>query len=151
MRSLCAIRASALLGLLGIVACSVPRWPVEGTLAAPFGVRWNGALPDVHRGVDVLVPTGTPVTAMSDGTVRFSGTMEDYGMVVWVDHDDAVVTVYAHLSELRAETGGRLAKGDILGLSGSSGNATGPHLHFEIRRRGVQVDPVAMLGGPPGA
>jgi murein DD-endopeptidase MepM/ murein hydrolase activator NlpD len=87
---------------------------------------------------------------MSGGRVRFSGTMEDFGLVVWLDHDDEVVTVYAHLSELRVQTGDQLAKSDIVGLSGSTGNATGPHLHFEIWRRGVQLDPVAMLGGPPG-
>ena len=92
----------------------------------------------------------TPVAAMSGGRVRFSGTMEDFGLVVWLDHDDEVVTVYAHLSELRVQTGDQLAKSDIVGLSGSTGNATGPHLHFEIWRRGVQLDPVAMLGGPPG-
>ena len=97
-----------------------------------------------------MVPTGTPVAAMSDGRVRFAGTMEAFGAVVWLDHGDDVLTVYAHLSELRVETGGQLAKGEIIGLSGSSGNATGPHLHFEIWRRGVQIDPVAMLGGPPG-
>jgi murein DD-endopeptidase MepM/ murein hydrolase activator NlpD len=76
--------------------------------------------------------------------------MEDYGLVVWLDHDDEVVTVYAHLSELRVASGNELAKGAILGLSGSTGNASGPHLHFEIWRRGIQIDPVAMLGGPPG-
>ncbi len=150
MRSRVAARASALLCLVGAAACSVSRWPVEGPLGAPFGVRWDGALPDLHRGVDILVPTGTPVAAMSDGRVRFAGTMEAFGVVVWLDHGDDVLTVYAHLSELRVETGGQLAKGEIIGLSGSSGNATGPHLHFEIWRRGVQIDPVAMLGGPPG-
>ena len=87
---------------------------------------------------------------MSEGQVRFSGTMDDFGLVVWLDHDNEVVTVYAHLSELRVETGDQLARGHIVGLSGSTGNASGPHLHFEIWRRGVQLDPVTMLGAPPG-
>jgi len=113
-------------------------------------MRWNGALPDVHKGVDIVVVTGTPVAAMAPGRVRFSGTMEDYGLVVWLDHDDDVVTVYAHLSELQVTSGDELTKGAILGLSGSTGNASGPHLHFEIWRRGIQIDPVAMLGGAPG-
>ncbi len=151
MRAQLAVRASACLCLAGLAACGVSRWPVAGPLAAPFGVRWDGAFPDVHRGVDILVPAGTPVTVMSSGTVRFAGTMDDFGLVAWLDHGSEVLTVYAHLSELRAQTGERLGKGAILGLSGSSGNATGPHLHFEIWRRGVQIDPVAMLGGPPDA
>ncbi len=150
MRPRHATPALALLCVALVAGCSISRWPVEGPLGAPFGVRWDGALPDMHRGVDILVPVGTPVAAMNDGRVRFSGTMEDFGLVVWLDHDDEVVTVYAHLSELSVEAGDQLAKGDIVGLSGSTGNATGPHLHFEIWRRGVQLDPVAMLGGPPG-
>ncbi len=141
----------AILGWIAFMAgCGVSRWPTNGPLAAPFGMRWDGALPDVHKGVDIVVVSGTPVAAMAPGRVRFSGTMEDYGLVVWLDHDDEVVTVYAHLSELRVASGNELAKGAILGLSGSTGNASGPHPHFEIWRRGIQIDPVAMLGGPPG-
>ena len=150
MNSRRASRTATLFCVALVAGCSIPRWPVAGPLVAPFGVRWDGTLPDVHRGVDISVVTGTPVAAMSAGRVRFSGTMEDFGLVVWIDHDDEVVTVYAHLSELRVATGDQLAKGDMVGLSGSSGNASGPHLHFEIWRRGVQIDPVAMLGGPPG-
>lgn len=131
-------------------ACSLPHWPVEGPLGAPFGVRWNGVVPGIHRGVDILVPTGTPIRAMAGGNVRFAGTMRDFGLVVWLEHPDEVLTVYAHLSEIRVETGQAIPRGGLVGLSGSSGNASGPHLHFEIWRRGVQVDPVAMLGGPPG-
>jgi len=145
-----ATRAAVLCCVAMVAGCSISRWPVAGPLSTPFGVRWGSTLPDVHRGVDILVPTGTPVAAMTEGRVRFSGTMDDFGLVVWLDHDDEVVTVYAHLSELRVDTGELVDKGHIIGLSGSTGNATGPHLHFEIWRRGVQIDPVAMLGGPPG-
>ncbi len=119
-------------------------------MSAPFGVRWNGIVPSIHRGVDILVPTGTPIRAMAGGNVRFAGTMRDFGLVVWLEHPDEVLTVYAHLSEIRVEAGRPIPRGGLIGLSGSSGNASGPHLHFEIWRRGVQVDPVAMLGGPPG-
>ena len=99
--------------------------------------------------VDIIVPTGTPVYAMSGGEIRFAGEMTDFGLVVWVDHDDAILTIYAHLSQILVVGGQSVGKGESLGLSGASGNATGPHLHFEIRGRGRQVDPVAMLGGPP--
>ena len=136
--------------VLGVVGCGLPRWPVEGPLIAPFGLRWGSGGPSIHRGVDIVVPTGTPVYAMSNGEIRFAGTMADFGLVVWVDHDDAILTIYAHLSEILVVEGQRVTKDEAVGLSGESGNATGPHLHFEIRGRGHQVDPVAMLGGPPG-
>ncbi len=136
--------------VLAVVGCGLPRWPVEGPLIAPFGLRWGSGGPSIHRGVDIVVPTGTPVYAMSNGEIRFAGTMTDFGLVVWVDHGDAILTIYAHLSEILVVEGQRVTKDEALGLSGESGNATGPHLHFEIRGRGHQVDPVAMLGGPPG-
>ncbi len=141
------LAATTVLGMLG---CGLPQWPVEGPIIAPFGVRWQGNGPSIHRGVDIVVPTGTPVYAMSSGEVSFTGTMTDFGLVVWVDHRDAILTVYAHLSEILVVEGQAISRDEILGLSGESGNATGPHLHFEIRGRGHQVDPVAMLGGPPG-
>ncbi len=136
--------------VLGMFGCGLPHWPVEGPLIAPFGLRWGSDGPTIHRGVDIVVPTGTPVYAMSGGEVSFAGTMTDFGLVVWVDHGDAILTVYAHLSEILVVEGQRVAGDEAVGLSGQSGNATGPHLHFEIRGRGRQVDPVAMLGGPPG-
>ncbi len=145
------MRMLAAATLLGTVGCGLPNWPVEGPLIAPFGLRWGADGPTIHRGVDIVVPTGTPVYAMSSGEVRFAGTMTDFGLVVWVDHEDAILTIYAHLSEIHVVEDQAVTKDEALGLSGESGNATGPHLHFEIRGRGHQVDPVAMLGGPPGS
>ncbi len=141
------LAATTVLGMLG---CGLPQWPVEGPIIEPFGVRWQGNGPTIHRGVDIVVPTGTPVYAMSSGEVSFAGTLTDFGLVVWVDHGDAILTVYAHLSEILVVEDQAVTRDESLGLSGESGNATGPHLHFEIRGRGHQVDPVAMLGGPPG-
>ena len=137
--------------VLGMVGCGLPQWPVEGPIITPFGVRWEANGPTIHRGVDIVVPTGTPVSAMSSGEVRFAGTMSNFGLVVWVDHGDGILTIYAHLSEILVVEGQAVAGGEAVALSGASGNATGPHLHFEIRGRGHQVDPVAMLGGPPGS
>jgi len=136
--------------MLGMVGCGLPQWPVEGPIIAPFGVRWEADGPTIHRGVDIVVPTGTPVYAMSNGNVSFAGTMTDFGLVVLVDHRDGISTLYAHLSEILVVEGQAVTRDESLGLSGASGNATGPHLHFEIRGRGHQLDPVAMLGGPPG-
>jgi len=129
--------------------CAIPRWPVDAPLTSPFGLRLRGIRPDLHRGVDLAVPVGTPVRVMAPGTVRFAGTQQGYGTVVWVDHGSSVLTVYAHLSELRVRAGDRLSGGDVLGLSGSTGNVTAPHLHFEVWRWGREVDPVPLLGGRP--
>jgi murein DD-endopeptidase MepM/ murein hydrolase activator NlpD len=143
------LRAAIL--VLGIAGCTVPRWPVEGPMTSAYGVRWRGWLPEVHRGVDVAVPTGTPIQAMSGGRIRFAGVQGDYGNVVWIDHGGGVLTVYAHLSTIDVRTGESVDAGQQIGRSGSSGNASGPHLHFEVWRWGRQVDPVPLLGRRPDA
>ncbi len=145
------LRRLAPLSLLVVVAgCAIPRWPVEGRLLSPFGVRWRGWLPEVHRGVDIDVAEGTPVHAMAPGSVRFAGTMTGYGRVVWLDHGGSVLSVYAHLSRIDVRAGDPVTARQVIGLSGSSGNAEGPHLHFEVWRWGREEDPVLLLGGPPG-
>ncbi len=131
--------------------CSLPRWPVQGPVLSPFGVRFQGIRPDLHRGVDIQVPDGTEVRAMSGGRVRFAGVMRGYGYVIWLDHSGDVLSVYGHLSVLRVVAGEEVRGGQVIALSGHSGNAAGPHLHFEVWRHGREVDPVAFLGGfPPG-
>lgn len=87
---------------------------------------------------------------MAPGRVRFAGSRGDYGLVVEVDHGGEVWTRYAHLSEVRVRAGEVVRGGGVLGLSGASGNATAPHLHFELWRWGRQRDPVPLLGGFPG-
>ena len=138
-----------LLLALGTAGCAIPRWPADAALTSAYGVRWRGILPGIHRGVDLDVPTGTPVRSMAPGRVRFAGTMDGFGRVVWVDHGGAVLTVYAHLSELRVESRQAVDGGEVLGLSGASGDVTAPHLHFEVWRWGRPVDPVPLLGGRP--
>lgn len=144
-------RSALLLSLTLLeAACSIPRWPVHGPLTSPFGLRMRGLVPEIHRGVDIAVPVGTPVHAMAAGRVRFAGTMAGYGKVVWLDHGGSVMSVYAHLSVIRVQAGQHVDGGETIGLSGMSGDATGPNLHFEIWRWGRQVNPVPLLGGPPG-
>jgi murein DD-endopeptidase MepM/ murein hydrolase activator NlpD len=130
-------------------ACSIPRWPVQGPVSSDFGLRFDGVLPGLHRGIDIVVPTGTEVHAMAAGTVRFAGVQAGYGNVVWLDHGGEVLTVYAHLSEVRVSLGQVVGNGAVLGLSGMTGDATGPHLHFEVWRWGIERDPVPLLGGFP--
>lgn len=130
--------------------CSLPRWPTDARATSGFGLRFIGASPDLHRGVDLDVPTGTPVGAMATGTVRFAGVMRGFGNVVWIDHAASYLTVYAHLSEIHVRVGAPVSAGTIVGLSGATGDVTAPHLHFEVWRWGRPVDPVQVLGGRPG-
>jgi murein DD-endopeptidase MepM/ murein hydrolase activator NlpD len=129
--------------------CALPRWPVEAPVTSPFGLRLEGWLPDIHRGVDLAVPTGTEVHAMRRGTVEFAGTMSGYGNVIILRHGGDLRTVYGHLSELRVRAGDDVEGRQVIALSGATGNVTGPHLHFEIRRGGHAEDPVPLLGGFP--
>jgi murein DD-endopeptidase MepM/ murein hydrolase activator NlpD len=116
-------------------------------MSSPFGIRWTGGLlPEIHRGIDLQAAPGTPVGAMMKGTVRFAGWMTGFGNVVWLDHSGDVITIYAHLSEIRVAAGDPIEGGAILGLSGSSGNVTGPHLHFEVWKKGLPIDPARFLG-----
>lgn len=144
------LRAAGLLAIALVVAgCTIPRWPVEGTVTSDFGVRFRGLRPDVHRGIDIAVPEGTEVRAMATGRVRFAGVQGAYGNVVWIDHGGDVLSVYAHLSRLDVETGQAVRSHAVIGLSGSTGNATAPHLHFEVWRWGLERDPAPLLGGSP--
>ncbi|MBI4540658.1 MAG: M23 family metallopeptidase [Gemmatimonadetes bacterium] len=132
-----------------LAGCALPRWPVEGPITSPFGIRWRGWLPELHGGVDIAIPGGSPVRAMAPGTVRFAGELGAYGTVVILEHRGGWTTLYAHLSELRVQAGQRLGSGDVIGLSGHSGDARAPHLHFEIRAGDRPRDPVLLLGGRP--
>ena len=141
--------ALALAALVAATGCHLPRWPVEARLTSGFGLRMLGITPDIHRGVDLDVPTGTTVGAMAAARVRFAGVMSGFGNVVWLDHGGGVLSVYAHLSEIHVRAGERVSPGEALGLSGATGDVTAPHLHFEVWRWGRPVDPVPLLGGRP--
>jgi murein DD-endopeptidase MepM/ murein hydrolase activator NlpD len=134
---------------LASAACSLPRWPVQAPLSSAWGVRFEGLKPDMHKGVDIAVPVGTPVAAMKAGTVEFAGEMRGYGLIVVVRHGGTLRTRYGHLSSISVKQGDHVDGGQVIGLSGQSGNATGPHLHFEVERWGRDEDPVPLLGGPP--
>ena len=139
--------AAGAVALLAL-GCQSPQWPVDGPLASPFGVRSGGGLGELHRGVDIAAPVGTPVRPILDGRVRFAGTMRGYGQVIWIDHGDDALSLYAHLSEISVEAGEPVRKSTVIGLSGESGDVTGPHLHLEVWRWGREVDPVQLIGRP---
>ena len=145
-----AVRAAlALAVLLLATACSIPRWPVAGTFTSPYGLRLRGWSPDLHEGVDIAAPTGTPVRAMKSGRVEHAGTWGGYGQSIVLAHGSNVRTLYAHLSRIDVTAGARVTGGEVIGAVGQTGSATGPHLHFEVWRWGRAEDPVPLLGGFP--
>lgn len=116
--------------------------PVSGyRMTSGFGPRWGRT----HLGVDLALPTGSKISAADSGTVIFSGYEGGYGNLVKIDHGNGIVTYYAHCSELRVEQGQAVTKGQAIAAVGSTGNSTGPHLHFEVRVDGKNVDPMSYL------
>jgi len=105
----------------------------------PISGRWRA-----HLGVDYAAPTGTPVRALGDGRVAQAGWMGGYGRAVTVEHGNGRLTLYAHLSRIDVKPGARVQQGQTLGAVGATGFATGPHLHFEFRIRGVHQDPLVV-------
>jgi murein DD-endopeptidase MepM/ murein hydrolase activator NlpD len=122
-----------------------PIWLAPPCAVAPtegFGPRGNR----FHSGVDYPLARGTPVLAAGAGRVTHAGPLRGgWGNVVVIDHGHGVRTWYAHLAAARVEVGRRVARGAPIGLAGTSGRATGPHLHFEVRVRGASVDPLSAL------
>ena len=116
-------------------------WPVRGKLTSRFG--WRRGRP--HEGIDVATRTGTPVRAAEAGRVIYSARLGAYGKVVIVRHAGGYETVYAHNRKNRVAKGARVARGQVLAELGSTGNATGPHLHFEIRHHDRARDPLKYL------
>ncbi len=105
----------------------------------PISQTWKA-----HLGVDYAAPTGTPVRSIGDGTIEFAAVQSGYGNVVIVNHGKENTTVYAHLSKINVQKGQKVSQSDVIGLVGSTGWSTGPHLHFEFRVNGVHHDPLTM-------
>ncbi|MFI6349090.1 peptidoglycan DD-metalloendopeptidase family protein [Streptomyces sp. NPDC050560] len=123
--------------------------PVKGaTLGTPWGQAGSMWSSGHHTGQDFVVPSGTPVHALADGTVVTAGWGGAYGNQVVIEHADGKYTQYAHMTSLNVSAGQTVTEGTQLGVSGATGNVTGPHLHFEVRTGpdyGSDVDPVAYL------
>lgn len=121
--------------------------PLEQARAtSAFAVRMHPLLQRLreHRGIDYAAPHGTPVRVVGDGVVTFASWQGGYGNVIYVDHGNNRVTLYAHLSKISVQPGQRLDRGQLIGAVGATGWATGPHLHFEFRVSGVHVDPRSL-------
>jgi murein DD-endopeptidase MepM/ murein hydrolase activator NlpD len=122
-------------------------WPVTGTITSPFGWRSNpfGGAPDFHPGLDIAAPSGTTVTAAAGGTIIMAQWYGGYGNYILIDHGGGYSTGYGHLSAIYVANGQTVTRGQAIGAVGSTGNSTGPHLHFEVRINGKPVDPAPRL------
>jgi murein DD-endopeptidase MepM/ murein hydrolase activator NlpD len=117
-------------------------WPVNGPITSPFGMRWG----TLHPGIDIGVPTGTPVHAAAAGRVVWCGWESGYGNLVVIDHGGGYATAYGHNSRVIVSCGQNVAQGQVISYSGCTGFCTGPHVHFEVRIDGTPVDPLGFLG-----
>lgn len=123
------------------------RPPVNAPISDVFGTRrtFNGQVQSMHHGLDYAVPAGTPVSALNAGTVLLARPLFFEGNCVALDHGQGLLTLYLHLSEIKAKEGEHVARGQEIGLSGGSGRATGPHLHVAVRWQGVYLNPATLL------
>ena len=117
--------------------------PVEGFLSRTFSVDAEGGA--LHPGVDIAVPTGTPVRCACDGVVTFAGWDDIYGNLVIVDHGDSLMTVYGHNEKLLVKEGDHVTAGQVIATVGNTGRSTAPHLHFGVVKNGNPVDPLKFV------
>lgn len=118
--------------------------PVTGTISSRYGVSSKIRV-STHTGLDIATTTGTPIKVVADGTVTFAAYSGSYGYLVKVDHGNGVETWYGHTSKMLVKAGQEVKSGDTIALVGSTGNSTGPHLHFEVRINGEHVNPQKYL------
>lgn len=132
----------------GKIMSALPlRWPVRGPVNSEFGRRlspWNGK-PEHHDGIDIGTSPGTPVKSPGAGTVIAASSEGDFGRHVTLDHRNGVRSLYGHLKKFDVKVGQRVEKGQVIGLVGSTGQSTGPHLHYEVLVKGRPVNPRGFL------
>jgi murein DD-endopeptidase MepM/ murein hydrolase activator NlpD len=116
-------------------------WPVNGPVVSGFGMRWGR----LHAGVDIAVPTGTPIRAADSGRVILLGWTGGYGNYTCIDHGGGFSTCYAHQSRYGTSMGASVRQGQVIGYVGCTGHCFGPHLHFETRVNGVPQNPLNYL------
>ena len=140
------IRASFASSVARATGMGVPRhWPLDEPGYLTRGQVKAGGRDEPHPGIDIAVAVGSLVRASGGARVRQSGQDPEYGLFVLLEHPEDYQTMYGHLSRSLVTAGGTVAPGEVIGLSGNSGRSTAPHLHFEIRQRGVSLDPLTMV------
>lgn len=123
--------------------CTPSILPVQGRTTSRFGYRRSAFTKkrEYHKGHDIGAPRGTPIVATADGMVKFSGRNGGYGKMIVIDHGYEYITRYAHASKLLKKKGDRVKRGDLIALVGNTGRSTGPHVHYEVRKKGVAINP----------
>lgn len=137
-----------LLNMMKLVVDSTPtKLPANGWISSGYGKRVSpfGRGIVLHEGIDISLRTGSPVRATASGIVVYSGWQSGYGRLVVIDHGFGYQTKYGHNSVLKVKVGQRVKKGDIVALSGNSGDSTGPHVHYEVVVNGRTVDPIKFI------
>jgi len=122
-------------------------WPVSGPITSPFGMRMHPVYgrPILHAGIDIAANQGTTIGAAADGRVIVAGTQGDCGKMVAIDHHGGLSTIYCHMSQIFVGVGQDVQRGQAIGAVGMTGDATGPHLHFQVMQDGHPVDPMSFL------
>ena len=123
-------------------------WPVNGPVVSPFGPRIINGGYENHPGIDIAVPTGTPIRAAGDGTVILEqpeASSGGYGNYTCIDHGGGISTCYAHQESFSVSVGQHVQQGQIIGITDCTGYCFGPHLHFEVRINGQVTDPIPYL------
>lgn len=127
----------------------IMTWPAPGnmTITSKFGNRMHPILRKMklHTGIDIAVPSNSSIVAAQSGTIIHSDWLGGYGKVIMIDHGGGIVTLYAHNNKLLLNVGDKVTKGQVIAKSGSTGQSTGPHLHFEVRVNGDYVDPMKYV------
>ena len=124
-------------------------WPVNGSISSNFGYRANPftGIRQFHNGLDIVVPNGSPIKAAIDGRVAETGYSALFGNFIILSHPEGYQTLYAHMSKILTKQGNSVSQGAVIGLVGTTGYSTGPHLHFGVFKNGKATDPGKLLGG----
>jgi murein DD-endopeptidase MepM/ murein hydrolase activator NlpD len=135
-----------------VLASTPTVWPVKGLITAGYGYRvspFTGQR-EMHEGLDIAAPHGTPILATANGVVSFVGSLAAFGNVVFINHGHGFTTFYAHTSSIRVKEGQQVKRGQIVASVGTSGRTTGPHVHYEVQVNGATVNPLKYIVDPSG-